>query len=382
MNPFRLLALLPALAAPAAAAEPADDSPPIVITGKPLKDTERALADCLARRCPPDRDIDATLAHAENLFVAGDYKAARRTTLASIGRNKGQARAYPMHVSELYRANGRIAAHLGEGRSYEFSTTAIKRALRAGLPDDDVRLLGAELEIAAMHASFGRLDQSRRAYQEVQRRARRLGREDIAAAARVRAAWLNHLAGHTELARRALREIAAERAPASRMPRLTALILLARLDRGQGDHASSDALIEQLRAVGTDRPVLLFSPQVELPRRRVEGESGSATRRMAMEPFEKQWVDVGFRVTPEGRVDDVEVLRSQGNTRWAEPVLRSIAGRLYSPVAAPGGTYRVERYSFTSMWDHDAPGTRLRRRSPDARIEMLDLTSEPEPSGR
>src|SRR5687768_17818135 len=37
----------------------------IVVTGTSLSQTERNLRDCLARNCPPDQDIAATLAHAE-----------------------------------------------------------------------------------------------------------------------------------------------------------------------------------------------------------------------------------------------------------------------------------------------------------------------------
>ncbi|HEX8063927.1 MAG TPA: hypothetical protein VF535_12005, partial [Allosphingosinicella sp.] len=66
-------------------------------------------------------------------------------------------------------------------------------------------------------------------------------------------------------------------------------------------------------------------------------------------------------------------------TGWAEPVLRAIERRIYSPVSGTEGRRRVERYSLTSLQDHGATGTHLRQRSPQARIEMLDLTAEPEP---
>jgi hypothetical protein len=70
--PMILLSL--ALAATTAAAPPPaarQDQQTIIVTGRSLTDTERALRDCLARKCPPNEDIDASLAHAENLFVAG-----------------------------------------------------------------------------------------------------------------------------------------------------------------------------------------------------------------------------------------------------------------------------------------------------------------------
>src|SRR3954452_19851125 len=92
-----------ALAATAANAapprQPQPDEQMIIVTGRSLSDTERALRECLARKCPPNEDIDASLAHAENLFVAGKYGDARRVTLASIGRNHSYRKTYPVDVS-------------------------------------------------------------------------------------------------------------------------------------------------------------------------------------------------------------------------------------------------------------------------------------------
>ncbi|MFL6844340.1 MAG: tetratricopeptide repeat protein [Allosphingosinicella sp.] len=375
------LALLLIGSAPAAAA-PGEDRPPIVVTGRSLSETERALAECLRRHCPPDQDIDATLAHAENQFVAGGYKGARATTLASLERNRGHAKDYPVAVSDLYRANGRIAAHLGEGKDYEWSTTAVGRTLRAGLPKDDPRLIGAQFESASMYAALGRPERALDIYDEARSDAERIGRPDLVAMARLRAAWLHHLAGDTDVARRTLKDIAAERAPELRLPRVTALVLLARLDRKEGRLDSSDALITELRALGAKRPVLIYSPPIDrsLPEARIT--AGSITRLLPTQDYEDEWVDIGFWVTPEGRVDDVEILRSRGSPDWAKPVLRSIRGRLYAAPADGAGSYRVERYTFTSLWKQDRVGTHLRMRSNDNRIEFLDLTAEPETAAR
>ena len=48
----------------------------IVVTGRPLAGTARALAECIVRHCPPDEEIDRTLAHMENPFIAGRYQEA------------------------------------------------------------------------------------------------------------------------------------------------------------------------------------------------------------------------------------------------------------------------------------------------------------------
>lgn len=373
------LFVLPAVA-PAAPAPPAEGE--IVVTGTSLRDTERALKECLARHCPPKEDIDATLAHAENLFVAGDYKQARRTTTASIGRNGKYAKELPLDVSDLHRANGRIAAHLGEGEDYEFSTNAMRRILNAGFGEKDPRVIAADLEVASMYASLGRLDAARRKYDQAEREAHAAGREDLAGLSQVRAAWLFQIGGQTDVARRALEKIGADFTPSHKVASLSARILLSRLDRLEGKAGDVDTLIAELRANPSQKPVLIYAPKIELTRREVQGRIGSVTGLMATENFDDRWIDVGYWVNPDGKVSDAEILRHRGDASWSAPLMRSIAGRLYSPSAAPEGSYRVERYTWTSLWKWDRTGTHIRQRSPDARIESLDLTAEPQTASR
>lgn len=386
-NIMKSLYFLPllALSAPALAADADRDGDrpqqTIVVTGTSLSQTERNLRDCIARHCPPEEDIAATLAHAENQFVAGDYEGARRTTKASIGRNGRYDEQYPVPVSNLYRAGSRIAVHLGEGKDFEQSTWGIKRALKAGLPGDDIRLVGADLEVAGMFASLGRTESARIRFEDAAKDAERLNRPDLAAVARLRLAWLSELEGDTRLARRKLEAIAADTRPEARAARLAALVLIAKLDRRAGDQTSSEALIQELRGANFTQPVLLFAPEIHLNNREFEeGETGSTTRLMATQNFDDRWIDVGFWVTPEGHVTDLDIIRSKGPTYWAKPLLASIAGRIYSPSTGGGvdGTYRVERYTFTSLWE-ERTGTHLRQRSATARIEYMDLTAEPEP---
>ncbi|MEO6114431.1 MAG: hypothetical protein ABIP07_08310 [Sphingomicrobium sp.] len=42
-------------------------------------------------------------------------------------------------------------------------------------------------------------------------------------------------------------------------------------------------------------------------------------------------------------------------------------------LADPGGSYRVERFTYTSLWEQRL-GTRIRQRSANARVESLDLS--------
>ncbi|MEA2998937.1 MAG: hypothetical protein QOH04_13 [Sphingomonadales bacterium] len=381
-------ALFLATAASAASAPtPAPATPgekPIIVTGTSLRQTERNLKECLARHCPPNEDIDATLAHAENLFVAGDYKQARTTTLASIGRNGKYSKQFPIDVSDLYRANGRIAAHLGEGHDYEFSTAEMRRILSGSFGHKDARVIAAELEVASMYASIGRIDRAKQLYDEAEHDAKAMGREDLAGVVRVRGAWLHQLQGDNWLTRQALQKIADDVAPGNRTARLTALILLARLDRLEKKPEKTDALLAELRSHPGKTPALLFSPRIDLTRRMVDPASQTMSQLTLMptSSFDDTWVDIGFWVTPDGKVNDAEILRSHGDTGWVAPLLRSVAGRIYSPISDPDGTYRVERYTWTSLWEYDHTGTHMRQRSPDGRIEFLDLTAEPRTASR
>ena len=366
-----------AFASPAFAQQDEEAGQTIIVTGSSLAQSERNLRECIARKCPPEEDIAATLAHVENQFVAGDYAAARRTNKASLGRNARYADRLPVEVSYLYRAGSRIAVHLGEGQDHEQSTWGIKRALKEGLPKNDPRLIAVDLEIANMQASLGRTLNARRTFEEAARDAEKINRPDLAALARLRLAWLEQIDGNLDLTRRKLRALAADRRPETNVARLSALILLARLDRKEGKADSSVALIDELRGARLPKPVLLYSPPVRTPGQAIpKGETGSVTRLMPTQSFEDRWVDVGFWVTPDGRVNEPEILRSSGTTGWAKPLMESIAGRIYSPAAGNlGGTYRVERYTFTSLLT-DRTGTRLRDRSQAARIEYLDLTDD------
>ena len=93
-----------------------------------------------------------------------------------------------------------------------------------------------------------------------------------------------------------------------------------------------------------------------------------------------QWADVGFWISADGKVSDVDVLRKSGEQSWLKPVLKNIAKRIYAPLKQNGDTapgfYMVERYTQTARIAEDQTGTRLRRREATPRIEVMDLTPD------
>ena len=110
-------------------------------------------------------------------------------------------------------------------------------------------------------------------------------------------------------------------------------------------------------------------------------DKGGNVLTMSQGNMEDRWIDVGFWVNANGLPSDIEVLRSSGNTRWAKVVSDSIASRIYAPLKAKEGDtapgfYMVERYSMTARYMDEVTGTRIRQRSPETRIERIDITPE------
>ncbi|MES2045288.1 MAG: hypothetical protein V4475_15555 [Pseudomonadota bacterium] len=388
------LAILSSAAAaqdkPSAAPPAAHDAQPgdVVVTGVRLSDSAAALKACLDRKCPPDQDIAATLAHAENLFVAGDYHAARQTLGSSIGRNKRHAAKFPVQVSDLLRANSRIAAHLGDGESYQIGAFDVLSALKAGLPDNDPRVLAARIEVGDSFAKTRQPDMALNIYKEVAQRAHQLHLPVVEGYARLRTAiFLRAMADSDAGTYRRDAVKAIDALIQNPDPQLAAFALAGKLLKAQmaakdGDTTAIDALVAEYRGKnqGT-RPVLLYGPKIqsrEQSNRQFNG--GSTTNQLAADNFDNQWVDVSFWITPDGRVSDAGVLRESPKLSgyWVKPIVDSIAGRRYAPLAmdpSQPGLLRVERYTFTSRWT-TVVGSHLPQREPTPQIEMIDLSQD------
>jgi hypothetical protein len=387
------LAASPALATGQQAPATATLAPPrdVVVTAVRLKDTEAALKACIARKCPPKEDIDATMAHAENEFVAGDYHGARQTLLSSVSRNRRYGKQYPIDVSDLMRANSRVAVHLGEGDDYLYSANEVVRILKAGLAPDDYRVLGARVELADAYAKSRRIDLALDTYKDVVSRAHKLGLPGVEGYARLRQAallWaLNEadVPGYADEMRHAIDSLVAETDPKLAPYAFGARLIKARNAAKHGNAAAIDQMIADYRrsAPANTKTILLYSPPVEQnPASAFRQASGGETlSQMAMDDFDNQWVDISFWVAPDGHVTDAGVLRESRklNAYWVKPIVTSINGRRYAPLAmdpTQPGVLRVERYTFTARWTNNATGTHMRRREPTPQIEMIDLTVE------
>jgi hypothetical protein len=368
---------------------PPADPAPIVVTGQRVPDYRTALAACLARHCPPNEDIDATLALAEALLLQGEYGDARTAVRASMSRNRREASNYPEPVSDLYRAGTRLAEHLGRDREVETYVYQILRSLQAGLPVEDHRHFTARLEIVRSLAALGQPDVAERELRRLIDVARAGGREDVAGLAELRLMWLNYLQAPHGPVRRRLVEMSQSTDPERRLLAHGARVMLIQIYSREGDTRRADAIMAEMARNGDAPRQLLYAPTYQLTQQiNVEGDrhrqgtvfdvsshrmmTANLTQRMT-ENFEEKWIDVGFWVQADGRVDDLQILRRSRGAGWETPLLASIGGRRYSP--GPRPTYRLERYTFISTLDFTGTGTHIPDRSPRGRIEYLDLTA-------
>jgi len=378
------LALIATLSGPAFAQQQAPAAAPqsIVVTGPRIHDYRDRLAACLARNCPVNEDVDATLALAEALFLNGDYRDARSAVRGSLGRNRDRASAFPEPVSDLYRTSTLLARNIGLDEEARRQSFGILNALQAGIPQEDHRHFTARFEIAEVQMMSGNFLGARRELRRLAEAARAAGREDVVTMAEVRELSYETIAFPAGGARLRLEQWSRLTAPADRLRATSARILLTRLYRSEGDTARADALFAEIgRSSPGGRRRLLHAPRYTLAQQEIRPLSnderldptmlGSALNRMS-DNMEDGWVDIGFWVTPEGRVSGVEILRHGAGTSWAEPLIEAIGGRLYS--AGPEATFRMERYTYTSRYVQRT-GTRLLQRSPAARVEYFDLSA-------
>lgn len=422
-----MLPLLVALLTSATVTEPQPQPKTIVVVGERIDDAKARLKACLARNCKPDEDIDATLALAETQLLDGKYREARTTLLASLRRNKEFADVYPIPVSDLYRANGKVAASLGFDQDYYRSTFGIYSTLKNGLPSRDARKYMAMIEVAEMMYRTRGHSRARLYYERIADQAKRDGRDDIAAIAELRSA-IRHLPPGSGMQMAEIKRVAGLKGDKMRAPVLEAKLALARMAYQKGDEVGAQAIVNDLSRLNIKRPILIFQPSYAMVARELDsgsefafpfqpapaisgepneggggprgggpsapsgGDPGgvqngnraavtstlqlmqwSTTKRVAGN-FDDMWADVTFRITPEGKVSDLKIVRSKGNLHWTKPLLLSMAGRRYTP-ARPNdpSSVRTERYTYTSGYEVQT-GARTAVHSPKARVEMIDLS--------
>lgn len=381
-----LVVLLQAAAAAATPAQAPDDDKTVVVVGQRLTSTERALAECIARNCPPKEEIDASLAHAENQFLAGDYVESRRTLLKARRRNQKYAKDLPIDVADLIRANGRLASLNGQSNSARINSIDSLDVLKSGLGKSDPRVLMQRLLVGDNFAKERRIYAAVEVYGKVAKQAADAGLKEVEGLALLRTAVLYGALASVEpaydyQARKAIRRIQDTTDADLALFREAVVTLERRLKAGSKAHdVEKTELAKTPSAQRTDEAVLVYAPPITLPE---HSKSGSGVVVMTGDP-EPQWIDVAFMVRPDGTVQDIDVVRQSDNVRgrWIEAVEAALTKRLYRPLAMASdkpGLRRIERYSL--IYDVASAATsRIRVRSGVPRIEATDLTVD-KPSG-
>ena len=393
MIPLVLLLLQSASPGQAAVSPPATISPPvalsigdeektIVVVGRRIEDSERALAACIARQCPPKQEIDASLAHAENQFLAGDYVDAQRTLDKARRRNMKYRKELPVEVGDLLRASGRMLALNGRNDASRITAIDSLDALKSGLPSTDRRILIQRLAVGDAFAKDGRFIAARDVYTKVAGQAAATG--DV----RVKGYALFRVAGlYTTIARKrpdyrqtafeSLRRIDETTEPDLAPFREAAKVLRCRMEDVR-EHEAGRACAQ---AVGSQRVAtaqLVYAPPIDLKNWRPPSTSSNLVMHGDATP---QWADIAFWVAPDGTVRDIETVRTSSNAggEWLKIVVEALSKRVYRPLqlaSSDPGLRRIERYSL--VYDIAAvKGSRIPVRSTISHVEALDLTVEP-----
>ncbi|HLL30529.1 MAG TPA: hypothetical protein VK403_05995 [Allosphingosinicella sp.] len=391
-----------------AGATPGDTAADPALAALPtVPETASAVQKCLAKRCSPQADMRATLKHAKALMAEGSYKDAMVAIEASLKRNKAVKKRYPVSVSNLYRHHAQISASLGLGDDYYRSTWNIYRTLKQAFPNDHVRVLSARMEVAEMMRKVRGNDASYEMYRDLVRDARKRGKLNMSLVAEVQKISNFSRPGPRWMKR--LREIGGSTDPALEDAAIQAKIALGRIYLKEKDETRFAALQEEFRAMRLAKPQLIHSPPYDLAEKEMgpgdgmdgfvapsgsDGawgagmgdlrplnglastrmlEAGHSVTNYLAPGYESMWADIGFWVTPDGKVADVKILRSKGNTFWATRFLESVKARRYTPGNGdPKTSYFLERYTYTASYQ-STTGTRLQSRSAKPRIEFVDL---------
>lgn len=359
-----------------------EGSTTIVVTGNPLSETAKRLRACLERHCPPNEDIDASLAHAENQFLEGDYRNARGTLAAAHNRNAQYAKQFPVEVSDLDRAYGRLTNMDGRPDTGRIIQIGALDTLKGGFESGDARILAQRLMTGDDFIHTGRLSAGLDVYRKVEKQAREAGQMRMAGHAMMRPAMLFASlsridSAYLDQARAAIARVERTTEPELASFRTAAQVLRARLAGASGNQEELERTLTKLAGNGFAYPVLVYDE----PPFRDPPSTGEARRGLDTNP---EWIDLRFKIDANGRVRDVDELRRspQISNDWTKYILRSLPKRRYVPLKLPTGSdgmVRIER--FTLVFDAEGKtGTRMSNRSTSGRLVSMDLTPDPAPA--
>ncbi len=359
----------------------------LVVIGRRASNSERVLAACIERSCPPDQEIEATLLHAEDLFLAGEYQRARSVLLKGRRRNNRFGERFPLALADLNRANARLASLNGLTDSARIGTVDTLTILRRGFGKQDTRVLVQRLEVGDLFARQGRERAATDVYAAVEKQARDAGLRWIEGLAMFRTAALygaiaSVQPSYRSSARRAAARISATSDADMEPFRQGVLLMQAKLAALDGKDGDMERIIAALKATPATQPMLVDAPPIDYPPLGIRDLARA--NKLHGGDVRPCWIDVGFWVAQNGTVRQPSVLRRSCHAEddWIEPVLTALRGRRYAPLAIPAdhpGVARIERFSLIHDRQREK-GSRVPSRTAAGRIERVDLTGGSAPA--
>lgn len=358
-------------------------TPAIVVQGERLS---QALQQCEAGQCTVRRDAQVSIASAEKLFRDGEYLKAKLLLARAIARNRRHEATSPKLVSSLYEAYATVSLHDGDESAFRRGTRQQVRILREHLPADDPAVVAKATALSDMWLKLRDYRQAKLSYEAAEQQAERAGQAEMAALAAIRIAWLTATSGHRAAARTMLDAIA--RRPVASTGDLPDVIAVMRF-RFDASSLSEEELLRRARSIGgayRKTPLLVVNPAYDFTDSADVNTAASRFQLVTPIPIlssdisSVQWVDVGFWIRPDGRTDEVEILRGMRSESWARSIVRQVEGRIYSSVSptpdgkGATGMYRVERVTLRQRYQVPV-GSLIPRRVSVGGVETLDLTA-------
>jgi tetratricopeptide (TPR) repeat protein len=359
-------------------------SPDIIVSGKRLAEE---YATCHRGSCTPLRDAQVSIAFAELQFREGRYLDAKHTLSAAVARNRTHAKTAPKPVAALYEAYATVALHEGDQDTYKRAVGRQVRTLRDNLPARDPAVVTASLALGDMWIKLGNYRQADGAYRATERTALAAGEGKAAMLTTMKRAALASAMGRQAIAKRMVDELTALSEASDPVMAQVLRIVQFRVAARDADDETMKSLVQEFAPTqGATPPLLSESPYptdgmaaANADARRFGFPDAISVRSSDSDGVE--WIDAGFWIRPDGRVDEVEILRGSNSHPWAHQILAQINSRRYArfagatdgPTPLVSSLYRVERVTRRSKYV-TPKGSLINRRVADQGFETLDLT--------
>lgn len=333
----------------------------IVVVGTRAQD---ALVECIARRCPPAEELEASLQASVEQFSAGRYDAAKGTLHRAIRRNRKYAGELPGPVSSLYATLSTVAEHVGDKELWSGAARTNVALLRQHMGRSAPETLIEEIGFANALVDTGSIRTAERTLVNAQQRALAAGYKEIAATAVFQRAWLMLRERRDAHAIRFANEAVQIAGPADQETARMRDVLKSSIAQRKGEKAAFETLAARTPPSTGLRPVLIFS-------KRVDTSTG-----IGVSHGNIVFADVGYWIRPDGRTAGIEILETSQKGDWNRRIMQQVSERRYAPFHSANGdmgTFRIDRFTLRADINR-TPNSRIKRRFGRVSAHIVDLT--------